>query len=66
MSLPSRTSETTVLNVTAETQTKESLCQWSEQQNLQLTHSLSAVYQRDRERSSFLVADQCADAYFSL
>ena len=27
---------------------------------------LPAVYQRDRERSSFLAADQCTDAYLSL
>ena len=39
----------------------------TEEQNPRLTSGSSEVYQRDRERSSFLAAaDQCTDAYLSL
>ena len=34
------------------------------EQNQRLTTGLSAVYQRDEKRSSFLAADQWTDAYF--
>ena len=37
-----------------------------EEQNPLLTRSFSAAYHRDRERSSFLAADQCTDACSSL
>ena len=36
------------------------------ERNQRLTRGLSAVYQRDRERFSFLAADQCTDAFLSL
>ena len=44
-------------------------CLWNYEQmeqNPRLTRGSSAVYQRDKKRSSFLAADQFPDAYFSL
>ena len=41
--------------------TNEILCKPMEEQNPRLTRGSSAVYQQDRERSSFLAADQSTD-----
>ena len=64
--LPSRVPKTTVLNVSWGARTKETLCKPKEGQNKRLTTGLPAVYYRDEKGSSFLPADQCADAYLIL
>ena len=64
--VPTRVAKTTVQNVSSEARTKEFLCKPAEEQNPRLTRGSSAFHQRDRERSSFPAADQCADAYLSL
>ena len=51
---------------TSEARTKEILCKPTEERNDRLTRGLSAVYQRDRERSSLLAVDKCTVAYLSL
>ena len=63
---PSRQWRTTLLGVSLEARTSEIVCKPMEEHNGQLTRGLSVVYPRDLGRSSFLVADQCADAYLSL
>ena len=64
--VPFKVSKTRRLNVSPEARTTHIVCKTMEEQNLRLTRGLSAVYQRDRERSSFLAADQCTDACLSL
>ena len=64
--LLSRASKTTVLNVSSETRTTETVWKPMEGHNERLTTGLSAVYPWDQGRSSFLAADQCTDAYLSL
>ena len=64
--LSSRASKTIVLNDSSEARTTEFICKSTEEQNRRLTTGSSAVYHWDRERSSFLAADQCTDAYLSL
>ena len=64
--LPSRRSKKTLLGVSLEARTKETLCKPKEEQNPRLTRSSSAVYPRNDGRSLFLVVDQGTDASLSL
>ena len=63
---PSRRWKNNILGASLEARTIEILRKPMEEQNPRLATGSSAVYHQDRERSSFLAADQCTDAYVSL
>ena len=60
--IPSRRSKKTLLGMSLEARTKETLCKPMEEQNVRLTRGLFVVCPRDDGRSSFVAADQCTDA----
>ena len=64
--LPSKASNTPVLNVSSGSRTSEMLCKPVGEQSPRWTRVGSAVYQRDEKRSSFLAADQWTVAFLSL
>ena len=64
--VPSKKSKKCCVNDSPEARTGEILCKATEEQNLRLTTSLSAVYQPDEKRSLFLAAAQWNDTFLSL